>query len=328
MLSRALSLAAVTLLIGCFAAPPAGVRAQNLDAGKSPSQIFAGTCNACHKSPRGLLKTVSAGSLPGFLRQHYTTSGDMASLLSTFLISNGASDTRYQARQGADSKSGGAEQRDRQGRILRPAPVQEAARPDADGPPPGEAGRLGRNAKRLARPGEAPDATTPAADGPAQSASERGADGRKLTAKQRLSKRSRPGGEELPKTEELPKSEPGMDDKAKPETAKPETAKDDSGKPEAIKPAGEGKSEAARIEVPKDSGGETPVLRPDPVPPVTPAPPAASTTAAAAPSSRAPEPPAEKPSASSDAPAAVPASAPPPAPPVAAAGPPAPPISQ
>ena len=74
MLSRALSLATVTLLIGCFAAAPARAQATNLEAGKSPSQIFAGTCTACHKSPRGLLKTVPAGSLPGFLRQHYTTS--------------------------------------------------------------------------------------------------------------------------------------------------------------------------------------------------------------------------------------------------------------
>src|SRR6202162_3147745 len=105
MLSRALILATVSLLMGCFAVSSAPAQAQNLEAGKSPSQIFAGTCTACHKSPRGLLKTVSAGSLPGFLRQHYTTSGDMASLLSTFLISNGASDTRYQAKQGADSKS-------------------------------------------------------------------------------------------------------------------------------------------------------------------------------------------------------------------------------
>src|SRR3979411_2348614 len=94
MLSRALSLAAVTLLIGCLTA--VAVRAvENLEAGKSPAQIFAGTCNACHKSPRGLLRTVPASSLPGFLRQHYTTSGDMASLLSAFLISNGATDTRY-----------------------------------------------------------------------------------------------------------------------------------------------------------------------------------------------------------------------------------------
>ena len=92
MLSRALSLATVTLLIGCLAAIP--VRAQNLEAGKSPSQIFSGTCTACHKAPRGLLKTVSPGSLPGFLRQHYTTSSEMASQLSAFLIANGATDTR------------------------------------------------------------------------------------------------------------------------------------------------------------------------------------------------------------------------------------------
>ena len=63
MLSRALSLATVMLLIGGFAAAP--VRAQNLEAGKSPSQIFSGTCTACHKGARGLLKTVAPGSLPG-----------------------------------------------------------------------------------------------------------------------------------------------------------------------------------------------------------------------------------------------------------------------
>ena len=323
MLSRALSLAAVTLLIGCFATPPAGVHAQNLEAGKSPSQIFAGTCNACHKGPRGLLKTVSAGSLPGFLREHYTTSSDMASLLSTFLISNGAGDTRYQAKQGADKKSaGGSEQLDRQGRRLRSAPAEEAARPDADRPPQVETGHQGRNAKRMARPGELPDAAKPAVDAPVQAARERGPDGRKLTAKQRLSKRGRSGGEEPPKTEELPKSEPGIDDKAK-----AESVKDDNGKPEGINPAGEGKSEAARIEAPKESGSETPALRPDPVPPVTPAPPAASTAVSTTASSRASEPPAVRPPTPSETPTAMSAS-PPPAPPVAAAGPPAPPISQ
>src|SRR6478752_885100 len=98
MLSRALSLATVTLLIGCLTA--AAVRAvENLEAGKSPAQIFAGTCNACHKSPRGLLRSVPASSLPSFLRQHYTTSSDMASVLSSYLVSNGATDTRYQAKQ-------------------------------------------------------------------------------------------------------------------------------------------------------------------------------------------------------------------------------------
>src|ERR1700742_705215 len=104
MLSRALNLAMATLLMGWFAAAPVRSQAQNLEAGKSPSQIFAGTCSACHKSPRGLLKTVSPGSLPGFLREHYTTSSEMAGPLSAYLISNGASDNRA----GAQSKQGEA----------------------------------------------------------------------------------------------------------------------------------------------------------------------------------------------------------------------------
>src|SRR5215469_6491258 len=94
MLGRALISATVTLLISVLGIDQALAQAQNLEAGKSPSQLFAQTCNACHKSPRGLLKTVAPGSLPGFLRQHYTTSPDMANVLSSYLVSNGATDTR------------------------------------------------------------------------------------------------------------------------------------------------------------------------------------------------------------------------------------------
>jgi hypothetical protein len=94
MSGRTLTLAAVTLLIGCCMGALEGAQAQNLEAGKSPSQIFASTCTACHKSPRGLLKTIPPGSLPGFLRQHYTTSPDMATVLSSYLVSNGAADPR------------------------------------------------------------------------------------------------------------------------------------------------------------------------------------------------------------------------------------------
>jgi len=352
MLSRALSLATVALLIGCFAAIP--VQAQNLEAGKSPSQIFAGTCSACHKSPRGLLKTVPAGSLPGFLRQHYTTSSDMASLLSAFLTSNGAADTRYvgtQPKQDKDAKpeakpAGPAEQLDRHGRRLRP-PVppqdipkpetqpQQAERPD-DGeelPPQAEPRRQGRNAKRLARPSEAPDAAKPAVEGraPAHATSERGPEGRKSAAKQRLSKRGRPGGEELPKTDagkadaardEPPKREPVQEDRPQNDTKY-------EGRPEGGNAPGEGKSEAAKIEAPKQTGnGDTPALRPDPVAPVTPAP-QASPAAPTAISSGTPEPTAgtSGPSPQPAPPPAVTALVPPP-PPVAPAGPPVPPISQ
>jgi hypothetical protein len=285
MLSRALSLATVALLVGCFAAIP--VQAQNLEAGKSPSQIFAGTCAVCHKSPRGLLKTVAAGSLPGFLRQHYTTSSDMASLLSAFVISNGANDTRYVGgapRQGKDAKSeakpsgpdGPPEQLDRQGRRLRPAPPsQEAAGPDAKPDPDGLSlevgpGHRGRNAKRPARPEQAPDAAQPAVDGqdPAQAASERGLEGRRSAAKQR-GKRGKPGSEEPFKTDaakdaaksdaaksdaaktDAVRDEPSKGEPAKEEKPTSETAKDEGHKPEGTRPSGDGKSEAAKSEAAK-----------------------------------------------------------------------------
>jgi hypothetical protein len=353
MLSRALSSATVMLLIGCFAPVPAQAQAQNLEAGKSPSQIFAGTCSACHKSPRGLLKAVPAGSLPGYLRQHYTTSSDMASLLSAFLISNGATDTRYvgsQPKQEKDAKSEAKpaappEQLDRHGHRLHAAvPAQEAAKPDSqpertaepDGeelPPQAEPGRRGRNAKRLARPVEAPDATRPAAGGqaPAQAASERGPDGRKSGAKQRLSKRGKPGSEELPKTDAAKtdaKTDSARDEPAKGEPAGEDKPKSDTAKYEGDKLPGEGKSEAARFEAPKPSGsGDTTALRADPVPPVTPAPQGSSTAPAAVSSGPEPATGASTPRAVSGPPPAVTASAPPPAP-AAPAGPPAPPISQ
>src|ERR1700721_969003 len=147
MVGRALSLATVTLLTGWFAMSPVWAQTQNLEAGKSPSQIFAGTCNACHKSPRGLLKTVAPGSLQGFLRQHYTTSSDMASTLSSYLVSNGASDPRGgrdkpstepkpEARPGTASD----QPADRQGRRMRPG-SQEAAKPAAVGPRKAAPGR-------------------------------------------------------------------------------------------------------------------------------------------------------------------------------------------
>jgi hypothetical protein len=354
MLSRALSLATVMLLIGGFAAAP--VRAQNLEAGKSPSQIFAGTCTACHKGARGLLKTVAPGSLPGFLRQHYTTSSEMASVLSAYLVANGAADTRYtggQPKQAKDANkdakqepSGQPAQLDRFGRPIRRAPAQEASRPDGDGrlPQAESEGRQGRS--RLAKP----DATKPAGEGqtPAAAAEERGPDGRRLSAKQRLSKRGKPG-EELPKAEPAKPDAAPMGEAAKGEAAKGETSRDEKpsianeegGKPE-VKPD-EGKSESAKLDSPKGEGAKSDVpLRADPIPAVTPAPkspdgeakpaeaapaagespsgPAASTSASNT---------ASEPQSGAPAPAAAPvAASPPPLPPVAPAGPPAPPISQ
>jgi hypothetical protein len=244
------------LLIGCFAAAPA--HAQNLDAGKSPSQIFAGTCTACHKSPRGLLRTVPAGSLPGFLREHYTTSSGMASLLSTYLISNGAADTRYGGGQPrpdraakSEARSGGEpEQVDRHGRRI--SPPREVAEPPQPGKP--DADRLssqadprhrGRNARRLERAGEGPDAAKPTeAQGAAQQANQHGRDGRK--ARHRPGKRGRPVIDE----------EPGMG------AATPEAGKSDAAKSDDATSA-PSKTDAAKTDAAKDQPGKTEPAQPE-----------------------------------------------------------------
>lgn len=343
MVSRALSFATVTLLVGCFAAGSAHAQATNLEAGKTPSQIFAGTCNVCHKSPRGLLKTVPASSLPGFLRQHYTTSSDMAGVLASFLVSNGATDTRYQGKdapkqdpgklkpdgkQEANTKPDAKpEQLDRFGRKMHPS-AQEAAKPDADGripPAEGEGVRPGRDAKRMARPGQGPEGAKPE-DGqtPAQAATDSKSGGK------RLGRRGRPGEE--PKADEA-KSNAAKDDAGKNETAKTDAGKVEEkpeGAKEAAKPAVESKpetpkSDTAKVDAPKESAEPKP-LRPDPVPAVTPAPAPSATTASGTPEPAA-SPAAPAPAAApTPAPAAVTASAPPP--PAAPAAPPAPPISQ
>jgi hypothetical protein len=345
MSSRALSLAAVMLLIGYLAPVPALAQAQNLEAGKSPSQIFAGTCTACHKGPRGLLKTVPASSLHTFLRQHYTTSPEMASLLAGFLVSNGATDTRQvgaQPRPGKDEKSevraGAADQLDRFGRRVRRETPQEAAIPQPesrtprpDGEAASEPGRQGRNLRRLARPADASPAEI---QDPVQGTEDRGPDGRRLSAKQKLSKRTKPAsGDELPKSdaaksesgnEQASKGEPAQSDTAKSE-AKGETANGanpttEDRKPDGLKPAAtDDKAQSATAETPKDDAAAR-AQRPDPASQLTPAPPPPMPASASA-GERSPAaiPTQQSPTQSAMAPVLAP---------VTPAGPPAPPISR
>ena len=325
MLSRTLSLATVTLLIAGFPAVPALAQNQNLEAGKSPSQIFAGTCTACHKGPRGLLRTVSPSSLQGFLRQHYTTSPDMASLLAGFLVSNGAADTHRLADQ---PKSG---------------------KPNPDGSEPGRQGHGVRRSVRSEEPGAAEGQT------PAQVSNERG------SPKQKLSKRAKSGAEEAPKAEaaktDAAKTEAAKPDSAKEEPTKTEANQGDAPKSEtaneAVKSEGDkpqgnadsnqagdtkvepatpqadsGKSEGAGIERPGESSkSQTPASASDSIssePPVAPVPATGSVPVTSA--TTAPAAAAVGPSTESARPSqAIAISAPPS---VAPAGPPLPPISR
>lgn len=332
MLSRALSLATVMVLIGLATIQ---ARAQNLEAGKTPSQIFSSTCAACHKSPRGLLRSVTPGSLPGFLRQHYTTSSDMASALSAYVVSNGAADARM---GGGLTKQGRESMSEPKPGVVPPTDTQQARKPR-------------RGAPDVAKPAEGEQPASIAAEPP--------------RAKQKLGKKGRPGRDEPPKTDtakdagkDEPKGESAKSDGPKADSPKADSSrKDDTARPDAAT------STEAKPEAPKPSGtaAESPAIRADPVPAVTPAPPAAESRPAGEPRPAgeskpalsvdpAPKPPADPPPAPA-APAASPSAppdvaapaAPPPAPavppppvpapvpplaPPAPAGPPAPPISK
>jgi hypothetical protein len=298
MSSRALTLATVMLVIGCSTAIP--VRAENLEAGKSPSQIFAGGCSACHKGIRGLVRSVAPGSLPGFLRQHYTTSSDMAGLLSAYLLSNGAIDTRGGGgltKQGKDAISESKpatspEQSEprlsRRQRRAAPQQQQDDEKPDADtstaqGEPKSEpAARPGRHSKRLVRHNpEAPEAAKPGVEGedqpPAAAASDTGSGDRPLPAKHKLSKRGKQR-RESPKTAHAKgdttndagsKTEPAKDEPSKGGAAKTEPAqdvppKDEGSKSGGAKSADEGKAEAAKTEGSKSEAA--PAVAPGPRP--------------------------------------------------------------
>jgi cytochrome c551/c552 len=63
----------------------------NIDAGKTPAQIFGDTCAGCHRSAREL-KRASAS----FLRSHYTIGPDEASAMANYLagVGGGGSEPR------------------------------------------------------------------------------------------------------------------------------------------------------------------------------------------------------------------------------------------
>ena len=297
MSSRALSLATVLLLIGFGAADTVLAQATNLEAGKTPSQLFAQTCNVCHKSPRGLLKSVAPGSLPGFLRQHYTTSSDMAGVLASYLISNGATDTRYQGKEGKkDANTAPGQSPEHQGRRQR---AQDAARPEAVGAAPAAEGTRQKRSARPAEEGVRPEG-------------EAAPEGRK--ARRRAKPEDAPKVDAAPPANDKPKTE------SKPDSAKSEPeAKPDSAKAE---PRGSEAPAARPDPAPQVTPAAPAAVKP--AEPTTPKPAEETAPKPAAPAASSEPAPAARPQESSPPPtAAAPRVAP-----ADSSGPPAPPISR
>ncbi|HET9902972.1 MAG TPA: hypothetical protein VFQ27_04645 [Xanthobacteraceae bacterium] len=83
------------LMLALLSAPAHG---QDLEAGKTPAQLFASNCAGCHQSPRGLARAGGPG-LVGFLRQHYTTNAGYAATLAAYLAGVGGADPRETERR-------------------------------------------------------------------------------------------------------------------------------------------------------------------------------------------------------------------------------------
>ena len=128
---------------GALVAAGGAAAQDSLDHGKTPAQLFASDCGACHKSPQGLAKSGGLFGLQSFLRQHYTASKESAAAIATYL-------------EAIDKAAG-------------PAPREARPKRAPKGAPKGDAKPA---AKRTdpAKPGEAktPDTKTPDAK-PAES---------------------------------------------------------------------------------------------------------------------------------------------------------------
>lgn len=89
-------------IVGVVASGP--LLAQDFTQGKSPAQLFAGDCAACHKSPQGLAKS-DARSVAGFLREHYTTKPEMADALAAYLLASGKGNDTGRVESGRNGRN-------------------------------------------------------------------------------------------------------------------------------------------------------------------------------------------------------------------------------
>jgi hypothetical protein len=133
---------------------PAMAHAQtNLDQGKTPAQIFASDCAACHKPTRALANGKNRFALTEFLREHYTTSREQAAGLAAYVL--GAGFGAKPANEPAPQKTAKPEE-ETSGPPRPPKPIDEAAKPEEepaaadDLGAPGRRPGAGRNDRRQA----------------------------------------------------------------------------------------------------------------------------------------------------------------------------------
>ena len=130
----------------------------NLDAGKSPAQIFSDTCNACHRSPRELKQTS-----PGFLREHYTTGAREAAAMAAYLATVGSDARAVQQRRPPALGGGQGGPTETAARPAQPVPPgTDQTKPDQGKPDQAKTDQARSPETQAALPGATPSRRTPA----------------------------------------------------------------------------------------------------------------------------------------------------------------------
>jgi hypothetical protein len=202
---------AATLGLAIVFAPAMACAQVNIDQDKSPAQMYAGDCAACHKSVRGLANGRSAGALASFLSEHYTASAKEAAAVAAYVLASGGAVGRAAPARGQPDADGA-------GAAAEPPKSREAHRPERPDEKPGA------NAKPdVAGTGRKPEVERRAAAEPGRPGSARGAlPERRGTAATRTRGRVKPGEEARPVEEAKPAEETKPVEEAKPaEEAKP-----------------------------------------------------------------------------------------------------------
>jgi hypothetical protein len=135
--ARRLSMSKAYLLTGCTIGLAAFLltspcQAQgNIDKGKTPAQVFAETCVACHRGPRALKGTSAA-----FLRQHYSVSSAEAAAMAAYLAgfpSEPAQQSKRSPANGADTRIETTKQQTKRPPITGTAERSQTAAPQPSG---------------------------------------------------------------------------------------------------------------------------------------------------------------------------------------------------
>ena len=129
----------------CRACRELGLPQGNIDAGKSPAQMFADTCSNCHRRPSELKRGASAS----FLRQHYTPGAQEAAAMASYLAGVPAADPRAgKEKAKAPQEKDKAKQQHRRSRRRAPAGAAEGRPAGAAASAEGQAARARQVGRR------------------------------------------------------------------------------------------------------------------------------------------------------------------------------------